>query len=173
MPAQVARMMVHGQDELPLSSAPLSQGSTERIMISGSERGVLSFSACCHPIPGDEIMGYLSAGKGVVVHRADCPNVAEYRKFPERCVPMAWDRNVEGDYRVALRIEVENKPGVLAQVAAAVAESNSNIDAVEYRERDVAMSVMEFAIEVRNRKHLADVIRRIRRLGVVHGVQRL
>ncbi len=173
MPAQVARMMVHGQDELPLSTATLSQGSTERIMISGSERGVLSFAACCHPIPGDEIMGYLSAGKGVVVHRADCPNVAEYRKFPERCVPMAWDRNVEGDYRVALRIEVENKPGVLAQVAAAVAESNSNIDAVEYRERDVAVSVMEFAIEVRNRKHLADVIRRIRRLGVVHGVLRL
>ncbi|TNJ33793.1 RelA/SpoT family protein [Arenimonas terrae] len=171
MPAQVARLMLHGQEELPL--APLSASPTERIMITGSERGVLSFAQCCHPIPGDEIMGYLSAGKGVVVHRLDCPNVAEYRKFPERCVPMAWDRNVEGDYRVALRIEVENKPGVLAQVAAAVAESNSNIDAVEYRERDVAVSVMEFAIEVRNRKHLADVIRRIRRLGVVHGVQRL
>ena len=173
MPAQVARLMVHGQDVLPLEGAMLPAGTTERIMITGSERGVLSFAACCHPIPGDEIMGYLSAGKGVVVHRADCPNVAEYRKFPERCVPMAWDRNVEGDYRVALRIEVENKPGVLAQVAAAVAESNSNIDAVEYRERDVAVSVMEFAIEVRNRKHLADVIRRIRRLGVVHGVQRV
>jgi len=173
MPAQVARLMVHGQDVLPLEGAALPAGTSERIMITGSERGVLSFAACCHPIPGDEIMGYLSAGKGVVVHRSDCPNVAEYRKFPERCVPMAWDRNVEGDYRVALRIEVENKPGVLAQVAAAVAESNSNIDAVEYRERDVAVSVMEFAIEVRNRKHLADVIRRIRRLGVVHGVQRL
>jgi guanosine-3',5'-bis(diphosphate) 3'-pyrophosphohydrolase len=173
MPAQVARLMVHGQDVLPLEGAVLPAGTSERIMITGSERGVLSFAACCHPIPGDEIMGYLSAGKGVVVHRTDCPNVAEYRKFPERCVPMAWDRNVEGDYRVALRIEVENKPGVLAQVAAAVAESNSNIDAVEYRERDVAVSVMEFAIEVRNRKHLADVIRRIRRLGVVHGVQRL
>jgi guanosine-3',5'-bis(diphosphate) 3'-pyrophosphohydrolase len=171
MPAQVARLMLHGQEELPL--APLSASPSERIMITGSERGVLSFAQCCHPIPGDEIMGYLSAGKGVVVHRLDCPNVAEYRKFPERCVPMAWDRSVEGDYRVALRIEVENKPGVLAQVAAAVAESNSNIDAVEYRERDVAVSVMEFAIEVRNRKHLADVIRRIRRLGVVHGVQRL
>ncbi|HEX4852569.1 bifunctional (p)ppGpp synthetase/guanosine-3',5'-bis(diphosphate) 3'-pyrophosphohydrolase [Arenimonas sp.] len=173
MPAQVARLMVHGQDVLPLDGAVLPAGTSERIMITGSERGVLSFAACCHPIPGDEIMGYLSAGKGVVVHRLDCPNVAEYRKFPERCVPMAWDRNVEGDYRVALKIEVENKPGVLAQVAAAVAESNSNIDAVEYRERDVAVSVMEFAIEVRNRKHLADVIRRIRRLGVVHGVQRV
>ena len=172
MPAQVARMMVHGEEAPAEDEAPLV-APTERIMITGAERGVLSFAVCCHPIPGDEIMGYLSAGKGVVVHRTDCPNVSEYRKFPERCVPMAWDRNVEGDYRVALRIEVENKPGVLAQVAAAVAESNSNIDAVEYRERDLAVSVMEFAIEVRNRKHLADVIRRIRRLVVVHGVQRL
>ena len=173
MPAQMARMMVNGQDDLPLTDAELPVSPTERIMITGNERGVLSFAACCHPIPGDEIMGYLSAGKGVVVHRADCPNVAEYRKFPERCVPMAWDRSVEGDYRVILRIEVENKPGVLAQVAAAVAESNSNIDAVEYRERDLTVSVMEFSIEVRHRKHLADVIRRIRRLGVVHGVQRV
>ncbi len=172
MPAQVARLLVLGKDEAQ-ADAPVLPGPSERIMITGAERGVLSFAVCCHPIPGDEIMGYLSAGKGVVVHRVDCPNVAEYRKFPERCVPMAWDRDVAGDYRVALRIEVENKPGVLAQVAAAVAESNSNIDAVEYRERDVAVSVMEFAIEVRNRKHLADVIRRIRRLGVVHGVQRV
>ena len=172
MPAQVARLLVHGEEDAAAAEAP-PLPATERIMITGSERGVLSFAACCHPIPGDEIMGYLSAGKGVVVHRMDCPNVAEYRKFPERCVPMAWDRNVEGDYRVMLRIEVENKPGVLAQVAAAVAESNSNIDAVEYRERDLTVSVMEFSIEVRHRKHLADVIRRIRRLGVVHGVQRV
>ena len=176
MPAQVARMLVHGVDVAvpsPKAVAAPVAGTSERIMITGSERGVLSFAQCCHPIPGDEIMGFLSAGKGVVVHRADCPNVAEYRKFPERCVPMAWDRDVAGDYRVGLRIEVDNKPGVLAQVAAAVAESNSNIDSVEYRERDVAVSVMEFSIEVRNRKHLADVIRRIRRLGVVHGVLRV
>ena len=118
-------------------------------------------------------MGYITAGKGVVVHRADCPNATEYRKHPERRVPMAWDRNVEGNYRAALKLDVENKPGVLAQVATAVAESDSNIDSVEYREGDLRMSVMEFGIEVRNRKHLADVIRRVRRLAVVHGVERL
>ena len=86
---------------------------------------------------------------------------------------MAWDRYVEGDYRAALKLEVDNKPGVLAQVAAAVAESDSNIDSVEYRERDLSVSMMVFGIEVRNRKHLADVIRRVRRLAVVHGVERL
>jgi guanosine-3',5'-bis(diphosphate) 3'-pyrophosphohydrolase len=103
----------------------------------------------------------------------DCPNMVDYRKHPERFVPMAWDRIVEGDYRVSLRIETDNKPGTLAQVAAAIAECNSNIDSVQYREPDAQMSIMEFVIEVRNRKHLADVIRRVRRLSVVHGVERM
>ncbi|MFA6984758.1 MAG: TGS domain-containing protein, partial [Arenimonas sp.] len=171
MPAQVAQYLMQGSEELPLRGE--SAGSGERILITGTEKGVLSFARCCYPIPGDDIMGYISAGKGVVVHRTDCRNAAEYRKHPERCVPMAWDRHVQGDYRAALKLDVENKPGVLAQVAAAVAESDSNIDSVEYRERDVQISVMEFGIEVRSRKHLADVIRRVRRLSVVHGVERI
>jgi guanosine-3',5'-bis(diphosphate) 3'-pyrophosphohydrolase len=171
MPAQVAQILVQGSEEMPLRAGGASSG--EQILITGTEKGVLSFGRCCYPIPGDEIMGYISVGKGVVVHRADCRNAAEYRKHPERCVPMAWDRYVQGDYRAALKLDVDNKPGVLAQVAAAVAESDSNIDSVEYRERDLQISVMEFGIEVRSRKHLADVIRRVRRLNVVHGVERI
>ena len=107
------------------------------------------------------------------MHRLECPNVVEYRKLPERWVSIAWDRNVQGDYKAGLRVEVENKPGVLAQVAAAIAEAESNIDNVEYRERDLRLAVMHFNIEVKHRKHLADVIRRIRRLAPVNGVQRL
>ncbi|MBB5209325.1 RelA/SpoT family protein [Chiayiivirga flava] len=152
---------------------PAAVASAEKILVTGAERGVLSFANCCHPIPGDEIMGFLSSGKGIVVHRLECPNVPELRKSPERWVPIAWDREVQGDYRAGLRVEVENKPGVLAQVAAAIAEAHSNIDNVEYQERDLRMAVMHFSIEVKHRKHLADVIRRVRRLGVVVGVQRL
>ncbi|MBX3688612.1 bifunctional (p)ppGpp synthetase/guanosine-3',5'-bis(diphosphate) 3'-pyrophosphohydrolase [Dokdonella sp.] len=146
--------------------------SGEKILITGSERGVLSFANCCHPTPGDEIMGYLSAGKGIVVHRLECPNVPELRKLPERCIEMAWDSAVQGDYRVELRIDVANKPGVLAQVAAAIAEARSNIENVEYKERDTETATLLFTIEVRNRKHLADVIRHVRRLQVVNTVRR-
>jgi len=171
MPQQVAQALTQHQGErLPPSGTP-SQG--EKILISGGERGVLSFAACCHPIPGDEILGYLSPGKGIVVHRFECPNLPELRKSPERFMPIDWARSVEGDYRAALRVEVDNKPGVLAQVAAAIAEASSNIDQVEYRERDLRMAVLHFDIEVKHRKHLADVIRRVRRLPVVSGVQRL
>jgi guanosine-3',5'-bis(diphosphate) 3'-pyrophosphohydrolase len=144
----------------------------EKIRITGAERGVLSFANCCHPLPGDDIIGYLSSGKGIVVHREECPNVVELRKSPERCVAIEWDRDVQGDYRAELRIEVINRPGVLATVAAAIAAADSNIENVEYVERDAAAATLLFAMEVKSRKHLADVIRRVRRTGVVSGAYR-
>jgi len=144
----------------------------EKIRITGAERGVLSFANCCHPLPGDDIIGYLSSGKGIVVHREECPNVIELRKSPERCVAIEWDRDVQGDYRAELRIEVINRPGVLATVAAAIAAADSNIENVEYVERDSAAATLLFAMEVKSRKHLADVIRRVRRTGVVSGAYR-
>ena len=168
MPDQVAAQLVQTRRAEGEPATP----STEKILITGSERGVLTFGNCCHPVPGDEIVGYLSAGKGIVVHRQDCPNVAEYRKTPERMIAIDWDRAVTGDYRVQLRIVVDNKPGVLATVAASIAEGDSNIENVEYQERDQQTSTLLFTIEVRNRKHLADVMRRVRRASVVHGVYR-
>jgi guanosine-3',5'-bis(diphosphate) 3'-pyrophosphohydrolase len=179
MPSQVAKVLARrtpdigetGMEELIDPSG--LRGPSDKILITGSERGVITFANCCLPIPGDEIMGYHTAGRGIVVHRMECPNVAELRKSPERWVPVDWDREVTGDYQAALKIEVDNRPGVLAQVAAAIAQAESNIDRVEYVERDSNVSAIRFSIEVHDRKHLADVIRRVRRLGVVHGVQRL
>ncbi|MEO7935663.1 MAG: bifunctional (p)ppGpp synthetase/guanosine-3',5'-bis(diphosphate) 3'-pyrophosphohydrolase [Dokdonella sp.] len=166
---QVARSLLELHDE---GSAISRSQHAEKILITGAERGVLSFGNCCHPVPGDGIMGYLSAGKGIVVHRLECPNMPELRKSPERCLEIDWDSSVSGDYRVELRIIVANKPGVLAQVAAAVAHANSNIENVEYKERDLMSAALLFTIEVTSRKHLADVMRGVRRLAVVNAVYR-
>ncbi|MFA5590207.1 MAG: bifunctional (p)ppGpp synthetase/guanosine-3',5'-bis(diphosphate) 3'-pyrophosphohydrolase [Lysobacteraceae bacterium] len=166
---QVAQSLTRGVDGQTHEPHVLS---SEKIKITGAERGVLSFPTCCLPVPGDDIIGFMSTGKGIVVHRADCPNVPELRKSPERWVPIGWSREVSGDFRSAIRVEVENKPGVLAGVAAAIAETEANIDNVEYQERDLRSAVIVFSIDVRDRKHLADVIRRVRRLPVVIGVQR-
>ncbi|MBB6064249.1 guanosine-3',5'-bis(diphosphate) 3'-pyrophosphohydrolase [Pseudoxanthomonas broegbernensis] len=144
----------------------------EKILINGTEGGVVSFANCCQPIPGDEIMGYHTAGKGVVLHRLDCSNLAEFRKSPERWVPIDWDPNVAGDYDTSLIVDVENHTGVLAQLAAALAQSQSNIERVDYLDRDMNAAQLRFAIQVRDRTHLADVIRRLRRLNVVQGVRR-
>ncbi|MFC0676992.1 RelA/SpoT family protein [Lysobacter korlensis] len=171
MPQQVASTLVReaaGRQRIVASGLP-----EDKILITGAERGVVSFANCCLPVPGDEIMGYHTAGRGVVVHRLECPNVADYRKSPDRWVAIGWDREVRGDFGAALRVELDNRPGALAQVAAAIAEAGSNIDRVEYLERDTNLAVLRFAIEVGDRRHLADVLRRVRRLGVVLGVQRI
>jgi guanosine-3',5'-bis(diphosphate) 3'-pyrophosphohydrolase len=170
---RVAEQVAHQLVKLKGSKTRLrASRNAESIRITGAERGVLTFANCCHPVPGDAIMGFMSAGKGIVVHRLECPNVPEFRKTPERCIAMEWDRDVSGDYKVELRVDIQNKPGVLASVAAAIAESNSNIENVEYQDRGVMSAIIVFTIEVQNRKHLADVMRRVRRLGVVHGVYR-
>jgi GTP diphosphokinase / guanosine-3',5'-bis(diphosphate) 3'-diphosphatase len=170
MPDQVASQLVASRGATARGTQVAH--AAEKIRITGAERGVLSFANCCHPLPGDEIIGYLSPGKGIVVHRTECPNVAELRKSPERYVAIEWDRDVQGDYRAELRIEVINRPGVLATVAAAIAAADSNIENVEYVERDMAAATLLFTIEVKNRKHLAEVIRRVRRTGVVSGAYR-
>ena len=175
MPAQVAHALARPKARGPALHVPAESARApgDRILITGNERGVIAFANCCLPIPGDEIMGYHTAGRGIVVHRMDCPNVVEYRKSLDRWVQMGWDREVTGDFHSALLISIENRPGVLAQVAAAIAQAESNIDGVEYMARDSNVASIRFAIEVRDRKHIAEVIRRVRRLNVVHGVQRL
>jgi guanosine-3',5'-bis(diphosphate) 3'-pyrophosphohydrolase len=172
MPDVVARQLLGSRRKKAGGSKPGASMAQEKIRITGAERGVLSFANCCHPLPGDDIVGYLSSGKGIVVHREECPNVVELRKSPERCVAIEWDRDVQGDYRAQLRIEVINRPGVLATVAAAIAAADSNIENVEYVERDASAATLLFSMEVKSRKHLADVIRRVRRTGVVSGVHR-
>ncbi|MEO5811173.1 MAG: bifunctional (p)ppGpp synthetase/guanosine-3',5'-bis(diphosphate) 3'-pyrophosphohydrolase [Rhodanobacter sp.] len=171
MPDRVAAQLLRSRGK-QVGDAPQAPHADENIRITGAERGVLSFANCCHPLPGDTIVGYLSPGKGVVVHRQECPNVIELHKASERRVGIEWARDVQGDYRAELRIEVANHPGVLATVAAAIAAADSNIENVEYVERDAAAATLLFAMEVKNRKHLADVIRRVRRTGVVSGAYR-
>ena len=169
MPNQAAQALMAYAE---LRGGGLSKHSQEKILINGTERGVVSFANCCQPIPGDDIMGYHTAGKGIVVHRLDCPNLAELRKSPERWVPIGWDTSVIGDYDTALVVDVENRTGVLAQLAAAIAQSQSNIERVDYLDRDFNAAVLRFNIQVRDRNHLAEVMRRLRRLTAVQSVRR-
>jgi guanosine-3',5'-bis(diphosphate) 3'-pyrophosphohydrolase len=168
MPDQVAAKLT----EMGGSVIGATLHRSEKIRISGAERGILSFGNCCHPVPGDDIVGYLSPGKGIVVHRVECPNVVELAKLAERRVEIRGDKEVRGDYRAELRVEVVNRPGVLATVSAAIAETDSNIDDVRYIERGGQAATLIFTIEVKHRKHLADVMRRVRNTKVVNGVYR-
>ena len=132
------------------------------VAIHGTEGVVVNFARCCRPIPGDPILGFLSAGRGIVVHTEDCPNVAEFRKHPERWIDIKWEPDSEGTYPVNLRIESRNKRGVLAAVASTISEQEANIDSVSFDERDGHFTTMLFTIDVRDRDHLAKIMRSIR-----------
>ncbi len=132
------------------------------LAIRGTEGIVVNYARCCRPIPGDPILGFLSAGRGIVVHTEDCPNVAEFRKHPEKWIDVQWEDKIDGVFPVNIRVEVKNQRGVLATVAATIAELDANIDAVLLEERDGQNSAIDFTIEVRDRVHLAEIIRRIR-----------
>jgi (p)ppGpp synthase/HD superfamily hydrolase len=148
--------------QLMPDAGPATQPDSAQLAIRGTEGIVVNYARCCRPIPGDPILGFLSAGRGIVVHTEDCLNVAEYRKHPEKWIDVQWEQSTQGIFPVGVRIEVKNQRGVLAMVAAAIAEMEANIDTVTIEERDGQDTVMEFVVEVRDRVHLAAIMRRIR-----------
>jgi len=129
------------------------------LVIRGTEGMLVNYAKCCHPIPGDPIMGFLSAGRGIVIHTSNCSNVADFRKHPEKWIDVQWEEEIEGDFQVGLRVDVSNQRGVLARIAAAVADMGANIENVAMEEREGKYVTMAFTLSVRNRHHLAQIMR--------------
>ena len=155
----------------PATPAP-EAGKPTPIAIAGTEGLVVSYARCCHPIPGDAIMGYLSAGRGVVIHRNVCGNLGEYRKQPNKWIAVTWQPGIEREFSAEIRVEADNRPGVLAEVAARIADSGSNIEQVSIDDGQDDSATMLFSILVRDRRHLANVIRTLRRMNVVKKLTR-
>jgi guanosine-3',5'-bis(diphosphate) 3'-pyrophosphohydrolase len=150
-----------------------SAEQTEALAIAGSEGSAVTFSACCRPVPGDNIMGFLSAGKGVVVHRVNCRNVREFRKQPDHCIDVSWAPIRRGMFEVALHILAKNVPGVLANISASISEAGSNIEKIEQPESNREIAKLLFIISVKDRDHMAQVMRRLRRNRNVTRVSRI
>jgi guanosine-3',5'-bis(diphosphate) 3'-pyrophosphohydrolase len=146
---------------------------TEALSIAGSEGSAVTFSVCCRPVPGDDIMGFLSAGKGVVVHRVNCRNVREFRKHPDHCLAVVWAPIRRGMFEVALHILARNVPGVLASISASIGEAGSNIEKIEQPEANPEIATLLFVISVKDRDHMAHVMRRLRRNRNVTRVSRI
>jgi RelA/SpoT family (p)ppGpp synthetase len=146
---------------------------TEALSIAGSEGSAVTFANCCHPVPGDAIMGYLSAGKGVVVHRTHCRNVRELRKHPDHCIDVIWAPIRRGMFEVALKISAKNVPGVLANISTSIGEAGSNIERIEQPEANPEIATLLFIISVKDRDHMARVMRRLRRNRNVNRVSRI
>ena len=147
--------------------------STGPLAIRGTEGLVLSYAKCCTPIPGDPIVGYLSAGKGMVVHLDTCKNIAEYRHNPEKCIALNWAKDVSGEFNVELRVELEHQRGLIALLASSVNAADGNIEKISMDERDGRLSVVQLVVSVHDRVHLARVIKKLRTLTGVIRITRV
>jgi len=150
-----------------------SGDETEALSIAGSEGSAVTFAACCRPVPGDDIMGFLSAGKGVVVHRVKCRNVRGFRKHPDHCIDVIWAPIRRGMFEVALHILAKNVPGVLANISSSIGEVGSNIEKIEQPEANPETATLLLTISVKDRDHMARVMRRLRRNRNVTRVSRI
>ncbi|MAJ91055.1 MAG: bifunctional GTP diphosphokinase/guanosine-3',5'-bis(diphosphate) 3'-diphosphatase [Legionellales bacterium] len=168
----IARQLVVSKKIDSSNEKEKSIKNTIPLSIKGTEGMVVKFPKCCSPIPGDPIHGFVTAGRGIVIHRQICKNLTEYRKQQEKWINVEWESSNEGEYQVQIHMNVNNKRGVLATVAATIADADANINSVEMKERDDRQTSLRFIIEVKNRVHLAKVIRKIRLIKSVSQIDR-
>jgi GTP diphosphokinase / guanosine-3',5'-bis(diphosphate) 3'-diphosphatase len=163
----VARRLLPSQHQDPAGNStrvPLAVAGTEGLLV--------SYAHCCYPLPHDPILAFLSTGRGIVVHRETCGNVEDYRKHPEKWLPVSWQHKPGQLFLAEIRIESVNRMGVLAALSAAIAGTQTNVVHVTIEQRDAETSVIVFVLEVADRKQLARIMRVVRRMPDVLRVVR-
>ncbi len=147
-----------------------------QIVAEGNDVGNVLFrrSRCCLPIPGDEVLGYITRGSGMALHRRECPNVQNNLKNePARCMPVEYVGNEKQVFQVYLQIDSLDRTGLLADVTNIFSESKTFITAIKTQSHRDRTATLELAIELRDTEHLADLVKRIRSLGDIIGVHRV
>lgn len=153
-------------------SADLSDKS-RKVAIKGTEGLLVSYSRCCHPIPGDEIVAILSPGRGMVIHQTGCSNIRKLSKEePQRVLVMQWDDEPNGEFKASVRIELVNHQGTLATLTSTVASCGSNIIGLQTEEKESNIYYIDIELTTKNRIQLADVMRKIRAMPEVQRVSR-
>ncbi|MEM7376228.1 MAG: bifunctional (p)ppGpp synthetase/guanosine-3',5'-bis(diphosphate) 3'-pyrophosphohydrolase [Pseudomonadota bacterium] len=168
IPSDIAAQLL-GEDTDP---APAQQQTTP-LLVDGPEGSVVSMARCCLPIPGDNIQGVISAGHGVVVHRAGCRNVLKRsRNRSSDWVPVQWSTHTTAEFTTHLWVAMRNQPGSLARVADTISRLTANIENISFSNSHDSLTDIQFTLTVRDRKHMARLIRQIRNLRVVERVRR-
>jgi guanosine-3',5'-bis(diphosphate) 3'-pyrophosphohydrolase len=162
-PLVARRLLPGGHDD---------KGKITPLTIAGTEGLLVTYARCCRPIPDDPIIAYLSAGRGIVIHREACGNVEDFHKHPEKWQPVTWQKGLNRYFSAEVRIEAANKIGMLASVSAAIAGTDTNIGQASVEQRDGDVSLIKLEVEVKDRRHLARIVRTIRQMPEVLRVSR-
>ncbi|HUO95358.1 MAG TPA: bifunctional GTP diphosphokinase/guanosine-3',5'-bis pyrophosphate 3'-pyrophosphohydrolase [Steroidobacteraceae bacterium] len=153
-------------------SAAEGERKAAPLAIAGTEGLVVTYARCCFPIPFDPVIAFLSAGRGVVIHRASCGNLAGWHKQPDKWLPVSWQKGTDRTFASELKVEVQNRPGVLAAVASGIASTETNIGHLSVVEHDPGSAMITLELQVRDRTQLAKVIRALRSMPEVLSVER-
>ncbi len=165
----VARRLLAASD-----AVPRDEKLKGALVIRGTEGMAVQFAQCCRPIPGDPIIGLINKDQGLLIHTHDCRSIRQYRSDPDRWVDVEWDPEADKLFDVTIRLLVHNRRGVLARVAATIGDADSNIDHVHQEEKDGSpYATINFTVQVRDRAHLARVMRDLRELPDVVRINRL
>jgi len=143
------------------------------IVRGGGKDLLLGLAGCCSPVPGEDIVGYVTRGRGIVVHTADCPNLVHLSLEQDRIVPAVWESSRDSIFDVNLRVSMEDKPGMLAAVSSAISERGANITHAEVKQAKHRMGVLDFTITITNLSHLQEIMTRIQHVKGVVRVQRI
>ncbi|MEZ5291841.1 MAG: bifunctional (p)ppGpp synthetase/guanosine-3',5'-bis(diphosphate) 3'-pyrophosphohydrolase [Vicinamibacterales bacterium] len=147
--------------------------AADRITVNGAGDLMVTRAQCCNPIRGEKIVGYVTRGKGVSVHSAQCPNVLNLMYDPERRIDVEWDKGGDpAPYTVRLTMQVEDRKGMLAALSASIADINTNILNLEATTAEDAHARIDVTVEIKDMKHLEKVIRSLRNVDGVLGVER-
>ncbi|MBW5445047.1 RelA/SpoT family protein [Cohnella sp. CFH 77786] len=157
------------------AAAAMRKRPTHGVRVRGADNLLVRFARCCNPVPGDDITGYITRGRGVSVHRTDCSNIPAAAEGEEaaRVIEVEWEDAVEANYSVEIEILGHDRRGLLNEVLQAVSESKTNISAVSGRSDKNKMSIIHMTILIRNKDHLASVVEKIKRVKDIFSVQRM
>ncbi len=149
-----------------------ARGSARGVRVQGEDDVLIEFANCCQPIPGDSILGFVTKGKGVVVHRADCNNILKLMEEPERCVIVEWDVDKDKQFLVSLYILCQNRKGMLADISKAITDTDTDIVGVDIRRED-NLANGYIMVQIQNLRHLTRVMNKISAVKGVISVTRL
>ncbi len=173
MPFLVAKRIAQDDINATIKLNDGDQSQKQPLVIKGTEGMVITLAKCCRPIPGDSIIGYFNPGKGIVVHHHECRNSSVVRKKQTNWLDVEWSQDAVGDFPVDIRIEVLNQRGSLATIASIISELHSNIENVTVVDQDDRICVDLITLAVKDRVHLAKIMRRLKELSIVLKITRV
>jgi GTP pyrophosphokinase len=147
------------------------RGNGKGVRIQGLDNTLVRYSQCCQPVPGDSVIGYITRGRGISIHRTDCPNVLNLSEHPERRVEIEWEAESSERFYVRIIVEGNDRRGLLSDIATAISDTGTNISSAEIQSKEGGMTGA-FVVEVQDLTHLKKVMKYIRRVNGVLSAER-